>query len=150
MTDTPGNRAFVASALIFAAILGYFSLPLLAFANPVWLLNFGFIFALGASCWWFSRQLELPKSWRIFGTTFGLVGLLGLGVVIMDGFENSTKNDERCVIIERDMLSASPRRADGPDIFAAMNCRPQLDDTIAFPTPIVDGGVTDGQKVGQR
>lgn len=45
----------------------------------------------------------------------------------------SQANDQRCYQLELDMLSAKPRRSDGPDIFQALGCRPQGYENVSFP-----------------
>lgn len=42
-------------------------------------------------------------------------------------------NDRRCLAIQRDMLSARPRRTDGPDLFQALGCRPQGEGSVYAP-----------------
>ena len=44
-------------------------------------------------------------------------------------------NEERCRIIQSDMLNARPRIADGPDKFQALGCRPQGTDARIFVPP---------------
>lgn len=42
-------------------------------------------------------------------------------------------NDRRCLAIQRDMLSARPRRSDSPDLFQALGCRPQGEGSVYAP-----------------
>jgi hypothetical protein len=44
-------------------------------------------------------------------------------------------NDRRCLAIQGDMLSARPRRSDGPDLFQALGCRPQGEGNVFAPPP---------------
>ena len=39
-------------------------------------------------------------------------------------------NDRRCLAIQKDMLSARPRRLDAPDLFQALGCRPQGEGSV--------------------
>ena len=51
--------------------------------------------------------------------------------------EARSVNDRRCLAIQRDMLSAQPRRDDGPDVFQALGCRPQGEGSVfAKPTKL--------------
>ncbi|KQS48251.1 hypothetical protein ASG20_14195 [Sphingomonas sp. Leaf198] len=47
--------------------------------------------------------------------------------------DESWANDRRCLAIQRDMLSANPRRDDGPDLFQALGCRPQGEGSVYAP-----------------
>jgi hypothetical protein len=70
-----------------------------------------------------------------------LVGIIGLGLswwllsnAIDTAASSAADNDRRCWRIEREMLSAHPRRTDLPDVFTALGCRPQTRLLIAFPS----------------
>jgi hypothetical protein len=55
--------------------------------------------------------------------------------IISSAINDDAANDRRCLVIQRDMLSAKPRRDDGPDVFQALGCRPQGDGIVrAKPT----------------
>lgn len=45
--------------------------------------------------------------------------------VIDRAIVDSLANDRRCLAIQNDMLSASPKRSDGPDLFQALGCQPR-------------------------
>lgn len=47
----------------------------------------------------------------------------------------SGANDERCRAIQEDMLSAHPRKANGPGLFQALGCAPTGDDPTIFVPP---------------
>jgi hypothetical protein len=78
--------------------------------------------------------------------------LLGLGIVAcfiipwyislkaMEDYGISDRaNDRRCLAIQRDMLSARPRRADNPDLFQALGCRPQGEGSVYAPPRSSEG-----------
>jgi len=43
---------------------------------------------------------------------------------------DAVSNDRRCLAIQRDMLSAHPRKPDGPALFQAFGCRPQGEGSV--------------------
>jgi len=49
-------------------------------------------------------------------------------------------NDNRCLAIQRDMLSSMPLRSDGPDLFQALGCRPQGDGSVYAERDTKDDG----------
>lgn len=61
-----------------------------------------------------------------------LVGIIGTSTVT-HGIQDGRANDRRCLAIQGDMLSAQPRRADGPDLFQALGCRPQGEGSVYAP-----------------
>jgi hypothetical protein len=64
--------------------------------------------------------------WQLRGLLVGaLLFAIGQGVRITTPPAVDIANGRRCIAIQRDMLSAMPRRADGPDLFRALGCRPQ-------------------------
>ena len=65
-----------------------------------------------------------------------LVAVAGVGLLLyagVDGLEHAHFNERRCRAIERDMVSASPRRSDGPALFQALACRPETNAPVGFP-----------------
>ena len=63
---------------------------------------------------------------------WGMIGLVATGLALGPAV---VANDRRCLAIQRDMLAAQPRRADGPDLFEALGCRPQGEGSVfAKPT----------------
>jgi hypothetical protein len=78
----------------------------------------------------------VPNRW-LCGIACGL--LLGTtahlwGKVLLPRTLSSAANERRCLAVQRDMLSAQPRRDDGPDLFQALGCRPQGEGSV-FATP---------------
>jgi len=69
------------------------------------------------------RREARPAYWvSISAVIISAVALIGTIVPLLG---RSSDNDRRCLAIQRDMLSAQPRRNDGPDLFQALGCRPQ-------------------------
>ncbi|WP_235516878.1 hypothetical protein [Sphingomonas sp. Leaf28] len=60
----------------------------------------------------------------------GVFTLAGV-VTFSSGIEmTNPANDRRCLAIQHDMLSASPRRSDSADLFQALGCRPQGEGSV--------------------
>lgn len=73
----------------------------------------------------------------VFGVVVGLIGLFAGLYLLNEVVENAAKqasiNDQRCLRIEIEMLSATPRRSDLPEVFAALGCRPQSHHLLQLP-----------------
>lgn len=61
-----------------------------------------------------------------------LVGLIG-SPILTGSLRDVRANDRRCLAIQHDMLSARPRRTDGPDLFQALSCRAQGEGSVYAP-----------------
>lgn len=100
--------------------------PLLPLVEPIWFLNGGL--ALGLGCAFFLTSYgndarTMRSDWS--SGAIIIVGLVILTSVVTKAEARSEANKKRCILIERDMLSANPALANGPDIFQALGCRPQ-------------------------
>ncbi len=62
------------------------------------------------------------SGWALIGNAYPMVWASGA-------------NDERCRAIQEDMLSAHPRKANGPELFQALGCAPTGDDPTIFVPP---------------
>lgn len=71
--------------------------------------------------------------WLSVALTFGLLAGAWLVEETWTIAENVRANDARCADIQRDMLAAEPKRADGPALFQALGCSPQGEQSVAFP-----------------
>ena len=67
---------------------------------------------------------------RVLGTACMLVGVPVTIGALVQAARSAHANDERCLAIQRDMLSARPRRTDGPDLFQALDCRAQGEGSV--------------------
>ena len=98
--------------------------------------------------------LASPTKGRRAALLFPLIaGLIGAFYFVIAGFsdaENSVRaNDRRCAAVQRDLLSARPRRSDAADLFQALGCRPRGEAPVYAPPtkrelmagrPLPDGG----------
>jgi hypothetical protein len=71
----------------------------------------------------------------LFVIVVGLALAVALNPIFLSIDAGFTANYKRCLAIQRDMLSAHPRIADGPNKFQALGCRPQGTDTRIFVPP---------------
>lgn len=117
------DRSLAAGAIIAA----FFATPILRYVDPLLLVEAGAWAALGFGATFTVRHL--PGGWRYVGTGTSVLCLaLAAWWIVPAGIQLQTSaaaNDRRCLAIQRDMLSAQPRRADGPDLFQSLGCRPQ-------------------------
>lgn len=71
---------------------------------------------------------ENARTWRTVQIT-GAVSVLVIGAIfglaMFDTLRAQEFNQRRCLSIEKDMLSARPRRNDSHDLFSALGCKPQ-------------------------
>lgn len=111
-----------------AIIIGFGSQSLLRYADPerLWLGSF----LLAASIILFYEGTLREGRWAraIFGVSGGVLmagACIFVGPLIDASISHSRANDQRCRIIEGEMMRGSPRRDDLPDLFQAFNCRPQ-------------------------
>jgi len=67
------------------------------------------------------------------GLGSGLFFLLGALSYAADHKPPDLPNDRRCLALQRDILSAYPRKPDGPALFQAFGCRPQGEGSVMVP-----------------
>ena len=106
--------------------------PLMRFTDPAFMSTIGmwtatavtvahyWLVLIGVSDKWKVRAALVPLVFVVF------VILLAQRMASID----SRANDARCLAIQNDMLSARPRRSDGPDLFQALQCRPQGEGSV--------------------
>jgi len=68
------------------------------------------------------------------GLGSGIFFLLGSLSYAADHKPPDFPNDRRCLALQRDMLSASPRKKDGAAMFQAFRCRPQGEGSVMVPS----------------
>ena len=56
------------------------------------------------------------------------------GSMFEDAATLASAHERRCQKIEAEMLAIKPRRSDLPDLFSALECRPQTEQLPAYPT----------------
>jgi len=69
----------------------------------------------------------------LLGLSSGVIFIVGTAAFVLQQKPKDSANERRCLAIQRDMLSARPRRADGPDLFQALGCRPQGEGGVYAP-----------------
>lgn len=90
-----------------------------------------------------SRPLTLSWWQRMLALAVSIAAVLGASAACVSAYldwkgvtPSTTANERRCLAIQLDMLSARPRRADSPDLFQALGCRPQGDGSVYAPRKI--------------
>lgn len=66
-------------------------------------------------------------------TVLALLSFIITAFSVVVDYRQDKANNRRCLVIQRDMLSAQPRRADGPDLFQALGCRAQGEGSVYAP-----------------
>jgi hypothetical protein len=126
MSNQPTRaEALISGIIAAAATMSYFSLPILRYASPAFVLAFGLAVAVGVLVFVGENRTGGTLGWRLFSVLAVLVGIGGLLWHADTLLTASVSNDVRCDAIQKDMLSAQPRRSDDPDLFQALGCRPQ-------------------------
>lgn len=123
---------------IAAVILYAFTSPYLKYVPT------GQVFALGTSIglsvmslYWGTIYLGRAdgKFWFGLGVLIGACGLILGFYTSLIALDGAHANAKRCLAIQRDMLSAHPRRSDDPDLFQALGCAPSGEGSVsAAPT----------------
>lgn len=121
---------FAAGIVAVALVAGYFAAPLLKYAEPGSLYLTGGLFGVGVGSWWALTGYESPTWQKVIAGLLILWGAISLLVMLGWAIETSRANDQRCLAIQRDMLSSMPFRSDGPDLFQALGCRPQGEGSV--------------------
>lgn len=75
------------------------------------------------------RRREALPAYRVSLAALIVSGAALIGTVA-PFLKRDATNDKRCLAIQRDMLSARPRRSDSPDLFQALGCRPQGEGSV--------------------
>jgi hypothetical protein len=127
MTHSETVRRFWTALLPMAAVLAFAVQPVLRFADID-------LFAgsvMGAAAGVFGLWNTQPyRTWHdraiaVGGMLMLIWGMTGVVSTCLAVGPAIRANDHRCLVIQNDMLSARPRRPDGPDLFQALGCRPQ-------------------------
>lgn len=119
------------------AVLVFLWGPLLSRVRPEALAWSGLVFSF-AVAW---AILAYKLKWPEVGTYPATIGLGFAAAALQPGISEAVEADKanslRCEAVQEDMLSAMPRRADGPDLFQALGCRPQGKESVyARPTKL--------------
>ncbi|WP_176500543.1 hypothetical protein [Sphingomonas sp. HMP9] len=115
-----------------AIVAGFFLNPILARFPPIALMWTAL--AAAASVIWFWRLWSGGKllGWLsiVVGTGVGALAVILFYQAALKVEVDQNANDRRCLAIQHDMLSSTPLRADGPDLFQALGCRPQGEGSV--------------------
>lgn len=136
MDESPVLRVFATAVLVVTATFAYFSAPLLAFADAGTIAIAGSSLGMGAAGSWLAVRQGWSRWWQ---WPYAAVALLGAALLTHEISRTTTlygHNQKRCASIQGDMLSVTPRRSDGPDLFQALGCRPQGSEDVHFPAPV--------------
>ncbi len=123
------NRSFfqqhLGGYIAGAAVLAFFTGPLLPLVDPNMLLLEGALFATGVGCLWNGPNTAYERMVAFFGIA-SLISALALGTYLLVPVANDMgTNARRCVVYEIDMISPKPRWTNSRDLFQALGCRPQ-------------------------
>lgn len=121
----PIERAFFAAVAVIAATFAFFVSPVLRFAPANSLQLAGLGVGVGAAGLWLAMNGDWGKRWQLLYGVPALASMVWMTTIVVGAGETSIANDARCLAIQRDMLSAHRRMADGPNVFQALGCRPQ-------------------------
>jgi hypothetical protein len=112
------------ASIIFAFLSG----SLMRFVDPNLLAGIGTLLGLALTTFHSSTAFASKLFYRVsiaIVTVAAVTALFLICIVLEAASKSSEANDARCLAIQQDMLSARPRRSDGPDLFQALGCRPQ-------------------------
>ncbi len=73
------------------------------------------------------------KAFFVLALVMLAVTIVLICCIVRDAGAKSIANDQRCTIIQDDMLSAAPRLWDGPRLFQALSCVPSGTKGVSFP-----------------
>jgi hypothetical protein len=125
VSDHPTVRAFTTGVLVLAVTWAFFATPLLRFADAGMLALCGALLGAGAAGAWIAAGMGWGRRWEWPAIAAAIVGVICTGWQLNVASSHYEANLKRCAAIERDMLAASPRRADGPAIFEALHASPR-------------------------
>ena len=127
------ESSFVAAAVVFAALVGYTFAPQTRFVDPGIFAVAGAFAGLSAGGLWASRGSSWGRTYEMVNMALGVAAVTVLGSQCNRAINRSQQNDERCWVLQRDMLSAAPQRTDDAAIFQALGCQPKDAMQISFP-----------------
>lgn len=112
------------------------SAPLIRYADPEALQIVGFLIAGVIFCG-HAAMTDQPSNFTRALLIAALLAAASVAWVAADMLNHAARanraNDARCLAIQNDMLSAHPRRADSPDLYQALGCRPQGSAGVSAP-----------------
>lgn len=129
MHDPPSEsfpKIMATGVLILASVIAYFAVPLLRFADPRALFDAGSMFAFGAAAFYIEVSYSDRRATLILFAGIFLIGVIEIASVQAEAFKVSRYVDQKCAVIQFDMLSPKPSRENLADAFQALGCRPQV------------------------
>lgn len=129
------DRVLFPAITALVAVFAFTTVPVLRFAPPESLSAAGAMLAFGAAGSWVAIRLDWDLALQIVVGAALLAGAFYMSLIVSHATEASKANDRRCIAVQRDMLSARPRRTDGPDLFQALGCRGQGEGSVYIPPP---------------
>jgi hypothetical protein len=116
-----------------SVVIGFTVSPLLRFADPARFAISGGVLGLCLIATYMIAFSDFREPWWSF-ICYGTAAAALVAIwTLYDAGDAARVNDRRCLAIQRDMLSAHPRRTDGPDLFQALGCRPQGEGSVYAP-----------------
>lgn len=126
----------LATPFVVAAILmAFFGNAVQRFADPNWLIFGGSCLATGVFAFLLTFLVDDSKHgtrWLLGSVAIGFIGLMIIAAEMQDALKRSQRLDHQCGLLEADMQSANPVRADGRELYSAMGCRYQATGTLTF------------------
>jgi len=108
-----------------AAVLAFFTTPLLPLVDPTYLLLEAALVATGVGFAWDAPTTRRQMATAIFGVLC-LCSALIFGAYLLIPAANDLKAlTGRCLVYEADMIASKPRWSNSRDLFQALGCRPQ-------------------------
>lgn len=111
-----------------AALMAYLCQPYVPFL-PEWTIAAGAVTGMSLAALITAAARKKPHH-VVAQALSGAGGIVLLLVAFAQASQERAANDRRCLAVQRDMLSAVPRREDAPDLFQALGCRPQGDGSV--------------------
>lgn len=115
------------------ALLAFCIQPFLPLVDPGAFLLGGIMLGGGLSTLLLEYARPSSRFWVWGAFTSLVLGATIMIFVIERADDLNAANAARCKAIEGDMLSASPKIANGPDVYQALGCRLQTTDNVKMP-----------------
>jgi hypothetical protein len=131
--EHPVIRTFITSAVVVSATTAFCITPLLRYVDLDSFVFAGFAVGTGAALSWSAMRNGWGRAWEWPAGIVLIVGLLTGTYAVTQAMQAATINDIRCIHVQEDMLMPVPRRADLPELFQALGCRPQGTSDVQFP-----------------
>ena len=134
-TNEPLERTFATAATVLAVTSAFFISPLFPYANLDHLAGAGIALAIGSALAWIElmHSARAGRFTKYFPLGVTILASFLLTFTVINAMGKYVQSQTRCAIIEKEMLSVSPRRSDLPEIFQALGCKISNNETVKFP-----------------